>query len=65
MPEEDDEIQIVMRNLRAHFANLDEGYSGLNDEDFQQMALLLIDLKNQRIAEGRWPSTQLMMPSKT
>lgn len=65
LPEEDDEIRIVVRNLRSHFASLGEDYSGLNDEDFQQMALLLIDLKNQRIAEGRWPSTQLIMPSKT
>lgn len=35
-----------MRNLRSHLASLGEDYSGLNDEDFQQIALLLIDLRN-------------------
>lgn len=58
-PEEDNEIEIVVRNLRRHFAGLGEEYSGLKGDDFQEMALLLISLKNQRIAERKSASAPM------
>ncbi|MEX2695818.1 hypothetical protein [Rhizobium mongolense] len=53
----DKEIDVVADRLRSHLAGLGDGYAALPDDDLCQIAALLIDYRNRREAQGKWPPT--------
>ncbi|MGO4441195.1 hypothetical protein [Rhizobium sp. RAF56] len=49
------EIDLVANRLRSHLDALGGGFESLPDIKVHEVAALLIDYKNKRMAESRWP----------